>query len=672
MAQWNKFYFNTYANDDYQEPELDYEKDIICNAEEYGTLEEQVTELLNSEITSGNNANIENFVPNDIELKRIRDFEPIVKKVCESGYYKILDRILQNVSISLNYQNPILCIVGRNLQKFTPDQRINYAICFSLLLDYKNINECINTLDYKGNNALYYAVKFKNDEFIMTILKKGGLLGVRNKMNELPIKNINPTVLENYLDSCVLVCDFTPGTREYEVALNYEGFMCSEKASKSIISRHSDIMAIFKFIAESGKLRHLVLHPVINYLTWIKWFDMRSIFFYNVLVCCMLITTGYHLAFNLDLHHTDFLHTVIEFLAYFVLYYLTFREIFQLITSKGFLKSEYLTSLANWSEVLLIIVLFILLYRPKDMSNERVKSLSAISVLLIAFQINLISQTFPFSTIPIYVRMFQRVALNFFKLFLIYGGILVAFTISFHILFKPDVQSRFSVTIDNVTYTDFEHISTSLVKTFTMFAGEFDASDINFEAATVSYIVFIAFIFFVSITLSNLLQGLAVSDIQKIEEDAEFNRVIYRILVMERYENYLNQYPLEFISNLPGYVEKLIIAIGCCFGRRHKLLFKSSTKFNAIKKVLIYPNLKQTKIETFQPTQKEFLVVKNHIQKDIYEMCKAILAKRESDRNEEQNAKRFEKIDEIYQMLSEIKTKLGIGILETPVLDDIL
>ncbi len=70
--------------------------------------------------------------------------------------------------------------------------------------------------------------------------------------------------------------------------------------------------------------------------------------------------------------------------------------------------------------------------------------------------------------------------------------------------------------------------------------------------------------------------------------------------------------------------------------------------------MLIYPNLKQTKIETLQPTEKEFFVVKNHIQKDIYEVCRSILAKRDSEIKSDEDSKRFEKIDEMYKMLQAI------------------
>lgn len=59
-----------------------------------------------------------------------------------------------------------------------------------------------------------------------------------------------------------------------------------------------------------------------------------------------------------------------------------------------------------------------------------------------------------------------------------------------------------------------QNIYVSLITSIVMMIGELDASNISFEKNGFSYLVFVLFILFVSIILFNLLNGLAVSDIQ--------------------------------------------------------------------------------------------------------------------------------------------------------------
>lgn len=44
------------------------------------------------------------------------------------------------------------------------------------------------------------------------------------------------------------------------------------------------------------------------------------------------------------------------------------------------------------------------------------------------------------------------------------------------------------------------------------FTGEFEAANIQFDANSTSYLIFVLFIFFVAIVIFNLMNGLAVSD----------------------------------------------------------------------------------------------------------------------------------------------------------------
>ncbi len=109
-------------------------------------------------------------------------------------------------------------------------------------------------------------------------------------------------------------------------------------------------------------------------------------------------------------------------------------------------------------------------------------------------------------TFGIYVQMFTTVAKNFSKFLAAYFCLLVAFALSFCVLF-PNYRS-FNVSPP-----------VAVVKTLVMMAGEVEYEDFIFENGDslfpVSGLVMIMiFVVLVSIILMNLLVGLAVSDIQ--------------------------------------------------------------------------------------------------------------------------------------------------------------
>lgn len=98
--------------------------------------------------------------------------------------------------------------------------------------------------------------------------------------------------------------------------------------------------------------------------------------------------------------------------------------------------------------------------------------------------------------------------MNFAKFLLAYFCLLVAFSLSFNVLFG--------------NYKAFKSVLSSILKTVTMMAGELEFEDIFYDDdgksqarfPLSSHIMFMAFVLLVTVILTNLLVGLAVSDIQ--------------------------------------------------------------------------------------------------------------------------------------------------------------
>lgn len=116
--------------------------------------------------------------------------------------------------------------------------------------------------------------------------------------------------------------------------------------------------------------------------------------------------------------------------------------------------------------------------------------------------------------------MFKTVTLSFLKSFALYAIIIIAFSLSFFtLLHKPkqttwDNDNQKIVTVEGDDLNRFDSVQLAVLKTLVMLTGEFDAASIDFSKNFWNYLFFVVFLFVVSTVLFNLLNGLAVSDIQ--------------------------------------------------------------------------------------------------------------------------------------------------------------
>lgn len=134
-----------------------------------------------------------------------------------------------------------------------------------------------------------------------------------------------------------------------------------------------------------------------------------------------------------------------------------------------------------------------------------------------------------FPMFGLYVQMFTKVAVNFAKFLLAYCCLLIAFSLSFGVLFS--------------SYPSFKSIYWTLLKTITMMAGELEFEDIFYDSdipiqfPVTSHGMFFAFVLLVTIILTNLLVGLAVSDIQGLQASAGLDRLTRQVELVARLES---------------------------------------------------------------------------------------------------------------------------------------
>lgn len=212
-------------------------------------------------------------------------------------------------------------------------------------------------------------------------------------------------------------------------------------------------------------------------------------------------------------------------------FYLTIREsiqFFWIIDNK----IEYFKKKSNKLEMLMIfsswwllIALFTHKYHSYQVSSAFIILFGAIELLSIL----------PYSSLSIYMFMLKEVTITFLKFFTIFILIILAFTFSFYAILKPIkhihekhiFNETLSLTSNESVFKNFEHPFTSFIKTILMFAGDFSVDPYKLDSFW-KQSIFLCFVL-TAFILYNLINGLAISDIQKLKDDAEFLNLKQRI-----------------------------------------------------------------------------------------------------------------------------------------------
>jgi hypothetical protein len=145
--------------------------------------------------------------------------------------------------------------------------------------------------------------------------------------------------------------------------------------------------------------------------------------------------------------------------------------------------------------------------------------------------------------------MFFIVLKDFAQFFLAYSAIIMAFAMSFAVMFSR--------------HKEFASSWGSILSTFVMMTGEYNYPDIFFddeqpvEYAYSSHGLFLLFILFMTIIMMNLLVGMAVNDIQALQKSAKLERLVRQTMLMAHIEstvlsNYLAFLPRRVARMLQG------------------------------------------------------------------------------------------------------------------------
>ncbi|KAJ8922833.1 hypothetical protein NQ315_007868 [Exocentrus adspersus] len=552
----------------------------------------------------------------DPNLTTSKNKKTPIEITADNGSYQIFQLLVDHPKIQA--PKAVLVTLLKNLDN-EPLPGISHERCYDILIEKAQVNKNlidINQTDDSNNSPLHYAVRYSEAEEIEKLLELGASLGSKNKYGAMPIQDIEPELLEKHLDNCI---QFDSKGKKFEkqdfsVTFNYQTLIPpAKKIEYNVAFENSDpetnlnhfitqeLVAeteVIYYMSKAPEFRHLLKHPVIVCFLFMKWHRIRWLFYSNL---------AFYIAFFLSLvvyifmSYANFtneanssLESFIIRLSYviFLITYmvLVFRELFQITVSP----SKYFKNFENYVEIILIIFTGCILFTPNPTDDTR-KILSSISILLAAFELVLMVGQHP--KLSTNVVMLETVSLNFFKFLIWYSLLIIAFALSFYILFSETETNNKNSTTETEDAGEedfFTDPGKSMFKTIIMLTGEFDAGSLKFQHfPIVSKVMFALFIFMIAIILLNLLNGLAVSDTQQIKNNAELVGHIARAQHIHYVESML-------LGNvLPRTLFKKINDTCCCFpdsGNCNFTVFKPLAERACLfphyldYKLMVYPN----------------------------------------------------------------------------------
>ncbi|KAK7476633.1 hypothetical protein BaRGS_00032108, partial [Batillaria attramentaria] len=317
--------------------------------------------------------------------------------------------------------------------------------------------------------------------------------------------------------------------------------------------------------------QELFKHPVVKSLMKSKWhWSYRSLYIFSLFMYCVFLAalTGFlitadhpqSMASNsLDCVGVEMSHTFEKIAAYTVMVLAVVNiliEMFQFFMARRSYVTQLGTNLFDW---VTSITAFIFVFSASDchlVTGYRTEWQWHFGAIAIFFGwVNLVlyvTQMVPL--LGIYVVMFTHTVITFAKFFFVAIIFTVAFALAFYTVLHQEGP--------------FEDVAKSLLKTWVMMIGELDFDNIFNDSSNppafpvLAYILFVFFLIIMSILIMNLLVGLAVGDIQAVQNKATLTRLETEVELILDVELFTPRFLLH--NTVMRQKEIKSTGIGCC------------------------------------------------------------------------------------------------------------
>lgn len=518
-------------------------KTVGCYPEDY--LSSCATFLI--EATKNGMYNLVEFLLGQgVDINHHSRFEkPAAFYACSRGYHEILELFVNHTNaqksfdLEVNYEDKNLLHEVCSHFGFTAEaeadnergDKQNYQKCFDLLLSCSEID--INKQDELGLTPLYYAIRYKNDEATKALLKKC-YVGGRNIFDKAQIHHINKETFEQFLNECITV-EVLESTGEQNITIDFSFLVAPEEKGREFFEE----IVPLEDIANNTELRPLILHPVLSAFLYLKWKKLSILFYTNLLFFFFFMV---FFTTHIVLHKSDALFG----LSVACLILMMMKEAMQCFLSH----KNYFKSSMNWFELILIGLIWIVLLDAQFKSVhdglgelvgvKTLRVIRAVTILCCSYEFLILFGDLPNFSVSTHMVILKRVFITFLKSIGLYSILLIGFAFCFYTLFGEDGEEKESSDGENDDEADFHRFKYpgfAIIKTIVMFSGELEASSLKLKDNDAFYsIIFLLFVFLISIVLLNLLNGLSVSDVFQIKAEGHLIDLCQKIHVLNKYE----------------------------------------------------------------------------------------------------------------------------------------
>lgn len=361
----------------------------------------------------------------------------------------------------------------------------------------------------------------------MLLLSKGADVTAKTKGGIIALSFIirrTPDVLPRFisrLDQAISLHDHELGDVDCELRLDFRPLVPGGRGE-------TDLMLC---LIEVGQ-RHVLKHPLCESFLYLKWLRIRKFFllsliFHSIFVAVFTAYIAVTYFWNIEKLRKIIFWPVLIFTVT-----LASKEFFQM--SHGI--HCYIKGWENWLQWSVVVVSSMVLIMP---IHDWQHHIAALGILLIWIELMMVVGRFPM--FGLYIQMFTQVSINFFKFLGAYMCLIIGFSLGFSVLHK--------------NYKSFTNPLVGLLKTIIMMSGELEFEDVFFdESAPILYsgtahLMLLSFVILVTVILTNLMMGLAVSDIQELRRSAGLDRLVRRAELVSHLESMLFSKLLDYGPN---------------------------------------------------------------------------------------------------------------------------
>lgn len=356
----------------------------------------------------------------------------------------------------------------------------------------------LNYRDEQGSTALHYAT-----DNILTLLSLGGSLVEKDNFGNTPLESIEPKILEKFFDSnCKVIKN---GEKDYDLRINYKSLMTATGPDSEFLNT----------MIQNPNLNYLTNHPIVAIYLELKWKKFKWLVYFSLFLyfCAYISLLVYGSTFiSVQKSHS--------WLLIFAFALLSFEEILQI----WIFRSYYFWRLENYIDLSLLCGLLYLIASGwlEKLNNQNL--LVAFSVVFLNSTLGIFMQLGNISFFTVKVLLLEKTIITFLKYIAFYSFPLLAFFLCF-LKLNDDENNLFFIMFYEIVV---------------MFAGDPDSEypKQHFKRNPIfGHFIYIVFVIFIGIILQNLLLGLAINDLQTIQNEVQFIHAKERSKYITKVEN---------------------------------------------------------------------------------------------------------------------------------------